>query len=384
MIWLLGAALALVAASAVLVPALRRGPDAVGRSESTVAILRDQLAEVGRDRDRGVISEHEARGAEVEIKRRIIAAGRDARPPGGLAAGGRAVLVLAALVIPAGGVALYGVMGAPQIPSVPFAERAGEQAEAAELAAAVRQLRERLEADPEGGPTEGWMVLARSLGGMGRHRDAADAYARVTERPNATSATFSLYAEALIAAEDGIVTPRAEAAIDRARAMDPSNPAGAFYKAVALEQSGAQEEARALLLERLDAAEGFAPWMEAFVAQANRLGTEIGAPAVALTDYAPAMRGPTGEQVQAAAEMSEEDRVAFVRSMVEGLAARLAEDPADLDGWLRLARAYDVLGEADRAADAYRQAQAQARELPSDDPRHAVIADGLGDPFPNP
>ena len=377
MIWLLGAALALITGLTVLVPALRGRPDALERSEGTVAILYDQLAEVARDRDRAVISEDEARGAEVEIKRRIIAAGRDARLPGGSAAGGRAVLVLAALVIPAGGVALYGVMGAPQIPSVPFAERAGEQAEAAELAAAVRQLRERLEADPEGGPTEGWMLLARSLGGMGRYHDAAVAYARVTERPDATSATFSLYAEALIAAEDGIVTPRAEAAIDRALAMDPSNPAGTFYKATALEQSGAQEEARELLLERLDAADGFAPWIKVFVAQANRLGAGIGAPAVALADYAPAARGPTGEQVRAAAEMSEEDRAAFVRSMVEGLAARLAEDPADLDGWLRLARAYEVLGEADRAAEAYRQAEAQAAGLRSDDPRLGVIARGL-------
>ena len=377
MIWLLGAALALVAASAVLVPALRRGPGALERSDGAMAILRDQLAEVGRDRERGVISEGEARGAEVEIKRRIIAAAGHVGPSAGPMPGSRALLVLAALAIPAGAVALYGAMGAPQVPSVPFAERAGEQAEAAELAAAVRQLRDRLEADPEGGPTEGWMLLARSLGGMGRHREAADAYARVTERADATSATFSLYAEALIAAEDGIVTPRAEAAIDRARAMDPSNPAGTFYKAVALEQSGAREEARALLLKRLDAADGFAPWMEAFVAQANRLGAGIGAPAVALADYAPAARGPTGEQVRAAAEMSEEDRAAFVRSMVEGLAARLAEDPADLDGWLRLARAYEVLGEADRAAEAYRQAEAQAAGLRSDDPRLGVIARGL-------
>ena len=54
--------------------------------------------------------------------------------------------------------------------------------------------------------------------------------------------------------------------------------------------------------------------------------------------------GPDGADIAAAAEMSDEDRQAMIESMVEGLAARLAEDPSDAQGWQRLARAYDVLG----------------------------------------
>jgi cytochrome c-type biogenesis protein CcmH len=57
----------------------------------------------------------------------------------------------------------------------------------------------------------------------------------------------------------------------------------------------------------------------------------------------------------AAAQMSPQERTQMVRGMVDRLAARLQENPDDLDGWRRLARAYDVLGEAEKAADARRR-----------------------------
>ena len=68
---------------------------------------------------------------------------------------------------------------------------------------------------------------------------------------------------------------------------------------------------------------------------------------IPIDDAAPAgsaPRGPDEADIAAAAEMSDEDRQAMIESMVDGLAARLAEDPSDAQGWQRLARAYDVLG----------------------------------------
>ena len=48
----------------------------------------------------------------------------------------------------------------------------------------------------------------------------------------------------------------------------------------------------------------------------------------------------------------------MIQAMVDRLAARLAEVPDDADGWQRLGRAYAVLGERDRAAQAYARAGA--------------------------
>jgi len=71
--------------------------------------------------------------------------------------------------------------------------------------------------------------------------------------------------------------------------------------------------------------------------------------------------------VAAAAEMSPEARTQMVRGMVERLAEKLARDGADLDGWVRLVRAYVVLGEHERArgaaADARRALSGDAAKL---------------------
>ncbi|HUN51057.1 MAG TPA: tetratricopeptide repeat protein, partial [Candidatus Sulfotelmatobacter sp.] len=79
---------------------------------------------------------------------------------------------------------------------------------------------------------------------------------------------------------------------------------------------------------------------------------------------APSAPGPTAADMQAAAQMSPDQRNQMIRSMVQRLADRLKKQPDDFDGWTRLARAYQVLGEADKAQDAL----SHARKLRPDDP----------------
>lgn len=93
----------------------------------------------------------------------------------------------------------------------------------------------------------------------------------------------------------------------------------------------------------------------------------------ALQNYEPAqsetMRGPTPEQVQAAQEMSPEDRAEMILAMVEGLAARLEETPKDAQGWQRLIRAREVLGQDEkRAADI-----ARVRDIFRDEPETLAL-----------
>ena len=60
--------------------------------------------------------------------------------------------------------------------------------------------------------------------------------------------------------------------------------------------------------------------------------------------------------------MTPEDRSAMIQSMVDRLASRLRQEPDDLDGWLRLARAYGVLGDAEQAKNAHANAARLAPE----------------------
>jgi len=75
--------------------------------------------------------------------------------------------------------------------------------------------------------------------------------------------------------------------------------------------------------------------------------------------------------------MSTEEQSAFIRSMVDGLEARLQDEPDDLDGWLRLVRALVVLGEEDRALKALQEAAPLVQDLPEDDQRRRLVETGL-------
>ncbi len=94
-----------------------------------------------------------------------------------------------------------------------------------------------------------------------------------------------MLAEALVRIEQGIVTPRAERAIEKALEMNPENPAAVFYKALALSQSGQDQDAYELLVTRLELARAYEPWMNPLVEQANRVGKSEGKPRLTVSDF---------------------------------------------------------------------------------------------------
>jgi len=80
--------------------------------------------------------------------------------------------------------------------------------------------------------------------------------------------------------------------------------------------------------------------------------------------------------------MAPEDRQQMIRGMVDGLAARLEADPSDKAGWARLATAYDVLGEKDKAAAA--RARASGASAPAATPAVATAPAAIPAPAGNP
>lgn len=374
--WILGAAMALLAAGIVLLPLWRRGGTQVGHTEGALAIFVDQLKEVEDERTRGLISDEEAQAASVEIKRRMLAVEKQGTVHV-VSKGGALALMGSAVLVPALALGTYVLTGAPGTPSLPFAERADEREEDRRIADLTERLRSRLLSEDNGGATEGWVLLGQTYMRMGRYSAAVDAFERLENRDDVTAGILTQLAEALIAAENGTVTVRANAVLDRALQMDPLNPAGSYYKAQFLEQDGRPAKARELLILRMQQETRFQPWMESFISQINRIGESLGAEPVSLEDFVDAPRGPSAEDVEAAGEMSEEERGDFIRQMVSNLAERLEDEPENLDGWLQLARAYTVLGEAENALAAYRKAEALLDGLAADDPRRDVVAQGL-------
>jgi cytochrome c-type biogenesis protein CcmH len=93
---------------------------------------------------------------------------------------------------------------------------------------------------------------------------------------------------------------------------------------------------------------------------AGSLYIAIGRPDLAGASVPATARAPTAAEIRAVRKMTPEQRLKMIRSMVARLAARLKQDPENLTGWLRLGRAYDVLGERQRSAKAYGRAAALA------------------------
>jgi cytochrome c-type biogenesis protein CcmH len=84
-----------------------------------------------------------------------------------------------------------------------------------------------------------------------------------------------------------------------------------------------------------------------------------GAPPPAADATPPVVSGPSAADVAAAQTMSPAERQTMVEGMVQRLAARLDAQGDDLAGWLRLVRAYTVLGRDDEAREALARAKGQ-------------------------
>ncbi len=368
-LWIIFAGLSALALTALLWPLWRRDRIAASRSAYDASVYRDQLDEIEADFERGLIGEREADSAKLEVSRRLLAAADKAtgdvettseavpKPSLGVTAG--------LLLVPAVSLGLYLIFGSPLLPGQPHADRVAAPSEQNSIQALVAKVEERLRANP--GDGRGWDVIAPVYMKSRRYRDAAEAYKNATRILGVSASRLSGYAEASILANNGIVSETASKAYEKALTLDPRLLKARFWLAMAKEQDGRFGEAAAAWREMLKHGSENARWRPVVkerlrVAEAKIRGEDAKPPkapdanqsAEKNEDAAP---GPTQEQVAAASQMSAGDRAAMINQMVDGLAARLKDDGKDLKGWLRLVRAYTVLGKRDAAETALADAR---------------------------
>lgn len=355
MIWVVFAVVTAAVIAVLLFPVIRNVAAAGDRNAFDRAVFRDQLAELDRDLERGVIAPAEAEAARNEISRRLIAAaaGREAETR----AVSPAVALLAVLVVPAVALPLYLHGGQPRLPDVPLAERLENATATGDFEAMIVQVERHLATAPD--DLDGWKVLAPAYRRTSRWDDAAEAQRNILRLSPRTADGLADYGEALVLANQGLVTAEAHALMRDALALDTRLPKARFYDALALKQEGKTAEAKASFEAFLAETPADAPWRDMLVAELQGMGA--------------APPGPTAGDMEAAANLSPEDRQAMIRSMVDGLEERLKTEGRDLDGWLRLIRARGVLGEADEASRAY----ATARSNFKDDPQALARLEGL-------
>jgi cytochrome c-type biogenesis protein CcmH len=347
----------LSAAAAMLM--LWRAAGADARPESvdiTSVFYRRQLAEIGDLADRGLIGPEEQRSAEAEAGRRLLAAA-DAPAEAWTPGVGRGPVLAAAMAVPALALALYIAVGAPGMADQPFAARLAKWRASdprtlapAEMAAVLEKLTSERPNDPEG-----FRFLALAEGSAGNPAGAVRALKHAVQLAPERGDLWEMLGEAEVYTANGALTDDALVAFRRTLALDPKNVAARFQLARAKIKAGDREggvaDWRALLAD-------MAPDDSRRADLQTAITEASGAPA-------PAQAPPMAQGGGAQGGGLSADQMTAVRGMVAGLAAKLQANPDDPEGWVRLVRAYAVLGDADKRDATLKAARARYAGKPS-------------------
>lgn len=363
--WITAALLSAAASYFVVSRAARLEAQTEGAEDPSLDVYRRQLREMDDLADRGLLTDDDHRSAKTEAARRLLGAAEQTQAPVRATPLARRWVFIIAAVLPLLAVAAYGVIGAPGLPDQSFVSRLAKwrQADPAtlaapELVAVLQQVVAERPTDPQ--PL---MFLARVQAAMDDETSAIRNLETAIRLAPERADLKTILGETLVIQAKGEVSPDALQAFKSALAIDPSDPSARYHIGRAMMAEG-------------DFAGGLKIWRSVLASlpagddRVASLSDEIAT--VVKNGGLPkpvAAQGPTGGA----------DQAAFIRSMVDSLAARLKASPDDPAGWARLVRSYGVLGETDAQA----KALAEARRLYKDRLDLLKTIEDSAKPLPN-
>ena len=346
-------------------------------------VYRDHLDEVERDLERAIISAEEAGLLRTEVSRRILSADSAAKEQTNDGQTGPIgpVLVLAAIGI-AAALLIYRQQGAPGYADLSLSDRiqAAEElrqnrpsqsnaerltspdptaAPSDEFLALMQKLRSAVAQHPD--DLRGQTLLARNEAALGNFIAAytAQAQAIFLKQGSAQVADYALYADMLVHAAGGYVSPIAETALTATLERNPAHQKARYYMGLMYAQTGRPDFAFRLwqdLLQQGVEDPSLTPLINAQIeAAAFHAGVAYTRPELA--GGAETNSGPSADDLKAADAMTPEDRAAMIAGMVAQLSQRLASEGGPATDWARLIDAYGVLDNPDPAAQIWLEAQ---------------------------
>ncbi|MGC2518442.1 MAG: c-type cytochrome biogenesis protein CcmI, partial [Burkholderiales bacterium] len=208
----------------VVPPLLRRkGGSGVSRDKINVAVYRDQLRELEADLRAGTLAADQYGQARQEIEKRLIEEVGSGDEAAGKPRRARAAALAMGFAVPLVALAIYLVIGNPQALAPGFA--GGDDPDhgltAQQIQTLVDRLAARLKEKPDDG--EGWAMLGRSYGALGRFADASAAYAEAVARLPQDAQLLADYADTLAMTQGRRLQGEPEKLVARALQADPDN-----------------------------------------------------------------------------------------------------------------------------------------------------------------
>jgi len=217
----------------------------------------------------------------------------------------------------------------------------------ADYIALVEKLREAVSKRPN--DLEGATLLATHEMRLGNAAAAHVAQSQVLrlKGPQARAEDFATYADMLVIAAGGYVSPEAERALIEALQKDPQNGVARYYSGLMMAQIGRPDKAFRAWARLLQDSPDDAVWVTPIRSQIEELAFRAG---VEYTLPEPDIAGPSAEDIQNASDMSQEERTEMITGMVARLSDRLATEGGSPQEWAQLISALGVLGDGDQAA----------------------------------
>lgn len=282
------------------------------------------LAGIEADLANGKLDAEQANAAKGELAREVIRAKGDSAAVSSELGRGPLLSGIAAVAVI--GLGLYAVLGSPNLPAQPLADRPELLAQNITLEDAIAQIEARLALSPD--DLRGWTVVAPAYVELGRYADAANAYRRVIALSEATPDLQTNLAEALLLESEGAGSDEAMDYLRQAAASDPDHARSRLYLAAESMRLEDYEAASGYWREAIALATGDEPWLSA-----ARQGL-----AVAEAD---------------GVDNTAEQQAEMIQAMVGGLSERLYAEGGTVEEWMQLLRSYIVLDDLDNAQTAY-------------------------------
>lgn len=327
-----------------------------------------QVAAIERDRQAALIDDEGARLAQAEAGRRALADAESTAdvPPssGGLR---RATIIAVIVLMPTLAFGLYYKIGSPAMPDQPLAARLAAQGANIDANIMIAKVEAHLRHHPD--DVKGFELLAPIYLRLGRFRHAAYAFHQILRLKGETAEGRADYAEALVAAANGDVSPQAMASFQKALKLDPQNAKARFYQGLVEEQGGDKAAALAIWRKLVASAPEGAGWVDMVKARIAQISAASAAGPRA---------GPQGAMADAVRAMPANAQLDVIHAMVAKLSSRLQAKGDDPAGWQQLIRSLVVLKENSQAETAL--ADARKALVANQDGLHQVetLAQQLG------
>lgn len=341
----------------ILLP-LSRGRNSIATTPRGPSLYQKQMHDLDAQLLRSDVDHVTLEQEKAELVRRIIRAdqGSEKNDPSVQSyRGARTLASLASIAfIPLVTIIMYLQIGAPGISDVPLSKQKSIALNSQNVEQLVIRAEKHLQTNPD--DPRGWRVLANVYGKLNRPSDHARALSNLIRIEGVSPNLLADMGEALTVAKQNIIPVRAQDIFEHALKLDPKHRKARFYFALSLEQEGKFQPARELWLQLQMLDKNQPAWQKL-------IGERL---AIANRELGLVRSGPKQSDIDAAAQMSGDDRSVMIKSMVAGLAAKLKQNPDNLAGWQRLLRAYNVLGDTNAAKLALSDAEKQFADRPTE------------------